>query len=547
MDLKEMIKKNLLDYVAVKTHSSTEMENNHIEFFQQWFDRVPYLKDHPEQWGFYPIANDHLGRSVPWALLKGKGPETIVLIHHTDTVNIDDYGSYKKYAYSPYELTQQYRQDQVEMDDPSKEDLLSGKWLFGRGAADMKGGAAIQLALFEQYAAQPRFTGNLLLLGLPDEENLSAGMRGAIPWIKEIKEKYHLEYKLMMNVEPHERSDPKTATLYAGSVGKIMPIFYVRGKLAHVGQIFQGFNPVNLLSEIVRRTELNPDFIEKVGNTTTPPPAWLYMKDRKDFYDVSLPIAAAGYMNVLTLDQGPAEIFSKLEQVCEAAFQTVIEDMNRSYKVYMESVGEEFRELSWKPNVKNYGELYEEALANAGSQFTDAMSELVEIIKKDVIENKVSMAECAIRMIEKTLEYISDTEPKVIIALAPPYYPNVHNSMIPERAEKMDELIDMLMDYARTHWDQAYEVQSYYTGICDLSYGMFKSNNEDIDYIEKNMLMWNDVYYIPLDMIKEISMPVLNLGPWGKDFHKYTERVYLEDLFERTPTLVDQVIAKVLG
>ena len=44
-----------------------------------------------------------------------------------------------------------------------------------------------------------------------------------------------------------------------------------------------------------------------------------------------------------------------------------------------------------------------------------------------------------------------------------------------------------------------------------------------------------------------LGMPVLNLGPWGKDFHKYTERVYLEDLFERTPTLVDQVIAKVLG
>ncbi len=30
------------------------------------------------------------------------------------------------------------------------------------------------------------------------------------------------------------------------------------------------------------------------------------------------------------------------------------------------------------------------------------------------------------------------------------------------------------------------------------------------------MLIWRDIYYIPLE-IKEISMPVLNVGPWGKD------------------------------
>lgn len=44
------------------------------------------------------------------------------------------------------------------------------------------------------------------------------------------------------------------------------------------------------------------------------------------------------------------------------------------------------------------------------------------------------------------------------------------------------------------------------------------------------MLIWRDIYYIPLE-IKEISMPVLNVGPWGKDLHKYTERVNKDDLF----------------
>ena len=41
----------------------------------------------------------------------------------------------------------------------------------------MKGGAAIHLSLLEQYTEDPHFKGILLLLGLPDEENLSAGLQ----------------------------------------------------------------------------------------------------------------------------------------------------------------------------------------------------------------------------------------------------------------------------------------------------------------------------------------------------------------------------------
>jgi arginine utilization protein RocB len=59
--------------------------------------------------------------------------------------------------------------------------------------------------------------------------------------------------------------------------------------------------------------------------------------------------------------------------------------------------------------------------------------------------------------------------------------------------------------------------------------------------------MWKDVYYIPLGMIKDLSMPVLNVGPWGKDYHKYVERVYKVDLYERTPKMVDKLIKSILG
>lgn len=440
-----------------------------------------------------------------------------------------------------------FKEGKVELSDEVKEDLDSGEWLFGRGVSDMKGGGSIQLSLIEEYSKDPNFKGNIVLIAVPDEENLSAGMRGAAYLLKSLKEKYDLEFKLMLNSEPHEREKDLRATIYDGSIGKIMPVFYVRGKLAHVGQVYSGLNPVNLLSEIIRRTELNPNFIEKVGTTTNPAPTWLYHKDRKMVYDVSLPIATCGYMSILPLERSPKSIMEELKEIAIDSFKKVIEDMNTNYKAYTEIAEIEFEPLPWEPKVKFYSELYDDAVNDSGEDFKNAFNSLMEEIKEKFNKNEVTIIDSANMIIEKTLEYVKDKSPMVILALTPPYYPSTNNLMLGEKAKEINSVIGDIKDYARVNFKEDYKVENYFTGISDLSYAMSVSTKEDIDYIGENMLMWGDIYYIPLDIIKEISMPVLNVGPWGKDLHKYTERVNKNDLFYRTPQLVDLVVSKLLG
>jgi arginine utilization protein RocB len=41
-------------------------------------------------------------------------------------------------------------------------------------------------------------------------------------------------------------------------------------------------------------------------------------------------------------------------------------------------------------------------------------------------------------------------------------------------------------------------------------------------------------------------MPCINIGPWGRDVHRLTERVSKEDLFVRTPELLMAAIQKAL-
>jgi arginine utilization protein RocB len=50
------------------------------------------------------------------------------------------------------------------------------------------------------------------------------------------------------------------------------------------------------------------------------------------------------------------------------------------------------------------------------------------------------------------------------------------------------------------------------------------------------------VYSIPFADIERSAMPCINIGPWGKDFHKLSERVLKEDLLEGTPTLLLRAI-----
>ena len=109
-------------------------------------------------------------------------------------------------------------------------------------------------------AAKGEFEGNVIVIGVPDEENLSAGMRAAVVLLASLKRKLKLEYQMMLNSEPHQRKDFTQGIFLEGSVGKLMPFIYVRGFLSHAGKVFEGLNPTSVLSEIARRTEVNMEY-----------------------------------------------------------------------------------------------------------------------------------------------------------------------------------------------------------------------------------------------------------------------------------------------
>ena len=124
--------------------------------------------------------------------------------------------------------------------------------------------------------------------------------------------------------------------------------------------------------------------------------------------------------------------------------------------------------------------------------------------------------------------------PMIVLFFAPPYYPAVssrHNPLIKEVVYEMEK-------YAHQTHGITFKSQNYFGGISDLSYVGLQYPANSMRPLITNMPLWNNGYSIPLRELEEFDVPVLNMGPVGRDAHQWTERLDIDYAFE---TLLDML------
>ena len=168
-------------------------------------------------------------------------------------------------------------------------------------------------------------------------------------------------------------------------------------------------------------------------------------------------------------------------------------------------------------------------------------------VKKDMEAGRAYMIEANFRLVDCIYDYVEDVSPRVVYGLMPPYYPNVSNCYFSPIDSEAQHMSEKLNEYTKSVYGQEYDKEYFYTGICDLSYINIDDPDAQRKSISESMPLFGWYYDIPFEEIQKISMAGINIGPWGKDFHKLTERVFLEDLYDRTPHILDHAITLLLG
>ena len=184
----------------------------------------------------------------------------------------------------------------------------------------------------------------------------------------------------------------------------------------------------------------------------------------------------------------------------------------------------------------------QQALDDSGPVFQEAYDTFLATIVSDIEQQRLNMPEATFQIIEMTLDYIKDLSPMVVIALCPPYYPPIHDDDFESLPASVQNLTDHLIRFAQSRWQEVYRIANYTVWPTDMSYAALQNGENIIPYIGPNMPLWQKTYDVPFAEMQALSMPVINIGPWGKDYHKFTERVYKIDLYERTPGLLESAI-----
>lgn len=503
--------------------------------------RMDYFKSNPQHLILHPVTNDPHGRSIVAALLKGKGRNTVILLGHHDVVDTVDYGPYKEYAFSPQELAAKL--DPEILSPEAREDLKSGKWLFGRGVMDMKAGISLFLYLLDKMGRSiENMDGNILFLSVPDEETCSAGMLEAVPFLTRLSDQEKLDYLCVINSEPSCFNVDGTYNLYTGSIGKLLPVIFCFGKETHVREPFEGLNSNLLMAELLRIIEGNSRLSDSVDEMCTMPPTSLKAKDLKEAYSVSVPAVSICYFNMFTYRRSPKELLDILIPLCKEAFYNALKLANEKLHQYNRLSGSSISRLPWSPKVLTFQELYEICSVKYGEPFHRHMKGFIEREKHNTGDDR----ELAIKVVTEVHNWCPDRDPKIVIAFAPPYYP--HITIRGETRKEIEVLgvVENLKDYSRKELGVDLYIQKYFNGISDLSYCALQDAEDVINSFKPNMPAWGYSYSLPLEEMRHLNVPAIILGPWGKDAHKFTERLNLDFFLNKSPYLLEYMVKGLL-
>ena len=621
--MEEKVYEYLKRLVSVPGISDTDEERKTAEAIREILAEQPYFKACPENFGTVEIPGDARKRPLVYGLVRGnkKSGRTIILTGHYDVVSVEDYGPLKPLAFSmdelKAELEKEYGERVMRMPkktvgkgsmeagegaevpekktfgaaaDPEQDfwnDVASGEWIFGRGAADMKGGLAAGLAVLLEIGEEVLdgtcgMDGNVLFLSVPDEESYSVGMRGAAGFLSKLREQEKLSYELLIDLEPMSR-DENGQEVFLGSVGKCMPVVLVQGRTAHVSRCFDGLNAVGVLGRMFEKTELSAEFAEVFDGEVCMPPTWLNFKDLKKEYDVSVPARAAGYLSVLSFQSGPGEILEKMRELGAEAFEDYIEKMDAEWRMLEEKlsgramqgkkkcvktaelqaanvesidntdpVSEEYAgnfsgecektndAVPQKFNVLSFAELSEQCRRKNADDFEHFMEELKVRTDARIRCGETNYPQATIDMMTEVLDWSGLTAPVMVIGFAPPLYPAYHSDQMAGKEGAGSWKFRKIKKASEAAGCKVKKVH-YFTGISDLSYCGTCGDMDFSGYAAETPL-WGGGYQVDFEEIGKLNIPAVLMGPWGKDIHRRTERVNRKSLLVELPEILHTLI-----
>ncbi|GIO07734.1 peptidase M20 [Brevibacillus reuszeri] len=535
------------DLVQIESVVNTTGEIDVATHLYEHLKSFPYFQQNPEQLIISRTVNDEVERYNVLAFVKGtKRPsgKTVILMGHTDTVGIEDYNHLKDKACYPSSLMEALKEEPLP--DLIKQQLDSGDWHFGRGVLDMKSGVASHVFLLQYYSEHPEeLAGNLLLLAECDEEDSSHGVLSSLKDLKKWREEHGFEYIALINsdfVAPRYDGDPNRY-IYKGTVGKLLPSFYITGYETHAGSAFEGLDPNFIAAELTRQISYNPDLCDEAYGETPVPPVSLKQTDLKPTYTIQTALSAYVYYNFFIHTCSPKQVLSMLKEQAEIAFENALTLLRDRHRRFCEKSGQTWTPLPWKTRVLIYEDMKKELVAEHGEAFLSHMRQFKEQLLQD---KSLDVRMFSARVVEEEVKWMKDRSPAIILFYSSLYSPRIELVGKDEREQNLIAALEEAVESVQPHYPHPIVTRNFFPYVCDMSCVALSDDDEGILAIEENNPSWGSKHYVEYQDIRDINVPCINIGPYGYDAHNRFERMEIAYSTEVVPSVTDEVIKRLL-
>ena len=221
-----------------------------------------------------------------------------------------------------------------------------------------------------------------------------------------------------------------------------------------------------------------------------------------------------------------------------AALDNVMRLADGRYRDYCAISGVRYSPLIEPVQVLDYRAVYD----RAKGVYDGDLDALIDETADRSIAAGDDMRVTSLRIVERLCDLCGIKTPTVVVFFATPFCP--HNTLkreVQEEAAVYDKIARIADEFAAESGEEM-RLQQFFPSLTDSSYLKIDDDAASIAALQDNFPGYQKLYPVPLETAKALNVPAVNYGVWGKDCHKWTERIHMLYSFGKLPVFLLKTI-----
>nr|MDQ6901007.1 peptidase M20 [Candidatus Dormibacteraeota bacterium] len=237
---------------------------------------------------------------------------------------------------------------------------------------------------------------------------------------------------------------------------------------------------------------------------------------------------------VLTHARRPSDVLEWTRNKVERSLQKGLQEAADRVAAYARLTGVTVVTPDWQPLVLTYSELYARVGRRSGEAGQDQVRRLTEQPGLDGPERSRFL-------VEYLWQRSGLSGPAAVVGFASLAYPATSLDLVSAGpfADRFREILELEARAAGEWSGSSVRLRGYFPGVSDMSFLARGFTEPDLATLAENTPAWDLGLAQP--RAGHFALPVVNIGPWGRDPHLRLERVHAHYAFETVPELVWRV------